>query len=191
MKVPQQFYKPMSPEQKSRRQQFEDLNTFITARHGWIVSPPSDATLRIECLLDSMLPDDLRRAGYDLTEAGEGQPILPRAMVERFVIGADGERKPVTTGSTRPVQTVSHASIVAVKRYSLALADQDGLQRTIRWAASPSVCFQPDSVAKVLRRHATNFPLNDETSANRRSICPQADYGSHGWVDRLLITPST
>jgi hypothetical protein len=143
MKVPQQFYKPMTPEQKSRRQRFEDLNAFVTARHGFIVSPPGDSTVRLECLLDSTLPDDLRRAGYDLTEAGEGERMLPCAMVETFVIGADGERKLVTAGSTRRVRTVSHAGIVAVKRYSLALADQDGLQRTIRWAASPSVCFQP------------------------------------------------
>jgi hypothetical protein len=71
------------------------------------------------------LPDDLRRAGYDLTETGEGQHILSGAIIERFVVGADGERKPVTAGSSRPVQTVSHAGIVAVKRYTLALDDRD------------------------------------------------------------------
>jgi hypothetical protein len=30
--------------------------------------------------------------------------------------------------------------------------------------------FAPDSVAKVPKRHATKFPLNDKTSGNRRSM---------------------
>jgi hypothetical protein len=46
----------------------------------------------MECLPNSALPDDLRRAGYGLTEEGEGQRILACAILERFIVGADGER---------------------------------------------------------------------------------------------------
>jgi hypothetical protein len=104
------------------------MNEFVTARGGWITSLPGDVTVRLACSPLSSLPDDLRRAGYDLTETGEGQRILSGAIIERFVVGADGERKPVTAGSSRPVQTVSHAGIVAVKRYTLALDDRDELE---------------------------------------------------------------
>jgi hypothetical protein len=85
----------------------------IRCRSAW------NTEVRLECLPDSTLPGDLRRAGYDLTETGEGQRILPCAIIEKFVIGADGERKPVAAGSTRPIaSTVTHAGICKVKRYA-------------------------------------------------------------------------
>ena len=95
------------------------MNEFVTARGGWITSLPGDVTVRLACSPISSLPDDLRRAGYDLTETNEGQRILPCAIIEKFVIGADGERKPVAAGSTRPIaSTVTHAGICKVKRYA-------------------------------------------------------------------------
>jgi hypothetical protein len=51
------------------------MNEFVTARGGWITSLPGDVTVRLACSPISSLPDDLRRAGYDLTETGEGQRI--------------------------------------------------------------------------------------------------------------------
>jgi hypothetical protein len=54
------------------------MNEFVTARGGWITSLPGDVTVRLACSPLSSLPDDLRRAGYDLTETGEGQRILFR-----------------------------------------------------------------------------------------------------------------
>jgi hypothetical protein len=67
----------------------------------------------------STLPDELRKTGYDVTEIGEGERILPTAIVERFVLRADGELEPLIAGSTRPIaSTVTHAGICKVKRYA-------------------------------------------------------------------------
>jgi hypothetical protein len=49
-------------------------------------------------------PDDVRKLGYDVTEIGEGERILATAIVERFVIRADGELEPVTEGSTKQIR---------------------------------------------------------------------------------------
>lgn len=50
---------------------------------------------------------------------GEGERILPTAIVERFVLRADGELEPLIAGSTRPIaSTVTHAGICKVKRYA-------------------------------------------------------------------------
>jgi hypothetical protein len=57
---------------------------------------------------NSKLPDELRGLGYDVTEIGAGERILPTAIEQWFVTGLDGELKPLTSGSTRPVaQTVT------------------------------------------------------------------------------------
>jgi hypothetical protein len=48
--------------------------------------------------------------------------ILPAAIVEKFVAGADGVIEPLTTGSTQPVAlTATHAGIFKVQRYSFDL----------------------------------------------------------------------
>ncbi|WP_197033789.1 hypothetical protein [Bradyrhizobium sp. URHD0069] len=57
-----------------------------------------------------MLPDELRKLGYDVSEIGEGERIVPTAIVEKFVTGADGTFVALTEGLTRPVaSTVTHA----------------------------------------------------------------------------------
>jgi hypothetical protein len=44
---------------------------------------------------------------------GEGERILPTAIIEKFVTRADGELEPLTEGSTRAItSTVTHAGIV-------------------------------------------------------------------------------
>jgi hypothetical protein len=46
----------------------------------------------------------------DVAETGNGERILPAAIVERFVAGAGGAFEPLTEGGTRPVAlTVTHA----------------------------------------------------------------------------------
>ena len=68
---------------------------------------------------DSSLPDELRKLGYDVEPAGEGERILPSAIVERFVACADGEMVPLTAGSSRAVAlTVTHAGICTMTRYA-------------------------------------------------------------------------
>jgi hypothetical protein len=69
------------------------------------------------------LPDDLRKLGYNVTEMGEGERMLAIAIVERFVLRADGELEPLIAGSTRPVaSTVTHAGICKVKRYGFEIS---------------------------------------------------------------------
>jgi hypothetical protein len=45
---------------------------------------------------ESTLPAELRQLGYDVTEIGETERILPAAIVEQFTIGARGELEPAT-----------------------------------------------------------------------------------------------
>jgi hypothetical protein len=91
----------------------------VRSRNGWITSVPGDVDVTIECLPGSSLPDELRKAGYIVTEAGEGERILHSAIVERFTTGADGALEPLIAGSTRPIALVAtHAGKAKVQRYS-------------------------------------------------------------------------
>jgi hypothetical protein len=57
-----------------------------------------------------------------VTEIGEGERILPTAIVERFVCRADGALEALTEGSTRPIaSTVAHAGIVRILKYSFSM----------------------------------------------------------------------
>jgi len=47
--------------------------------------------MRFEALPGSTLPDQLREAGYDVTEIGTTQRILSHAVEDKFVIGTGGE----------------------------------------------------------------------------------------------------
>jgi len=49
--------------------------------------------------------------------------ILPTAIREQLVVGADGALEPLTAVSPRPVAlTVRHAGIVRVKRWAFSMA---------------------------------------------------------------------
>jgi hypothetical protein len=88
----------------------------ITA-FGVVVRKPGAVEVTLDCLPGSALPEELRKLGYDVTETGEGERILPAAIVERFVRRADGELEPLTPGSTAVVaETRAHAGIVTVRR---------------------------------------------------------------------------
>jgi hypothetical protein len=56
--------------------------------------------MTMECLPGSTLSEELRKHGYNVTETGEGERILPGAIIEKLVVGADGALEPLTTGST-------------------------------------------------------------------------------------------
>jgi hypothetical protein len=110
---------PRSPQIDTIKEKFAALNDFVTARHGWLTSIPGDPEVTMECLPGSSLPDDLRGLGHQVREAGDGERILPAAIVERFTRRTDGELEPLTVGSTKPVaETRTHAGIIKVKRYS-------------------------------------------------------------------------
>jgi hypothetical protein len=68
------------------------------------------------------VPDQLRDAGYDVTEIGQTQRMLPHAMVEELVTHADGSFGPVTEGSTMLVtRRVTHAGLATVVQYDLRM----------------------------------------------------------------------
>jgi hypothetical protein len=68
------------------------------------------------------LPDELQARGHDLVATGDGERILPTAIIERLCIGADGEVESVTLGSTRAVaQVLTHAGICKVNRFAFGL----------------------------------------------------------------------
>ncbi len=113
MRPGQQFYKPMSSDQRTAHEKFVALNRFVTARNGWIVNPPGDKIMRLECLPSSTLPSCLAALGYEVIPTGEGQRMLATAITERFTRTSSGAFEPMTENSTKPVAaTVTHAGII-------------------------------------------------------------------------------
>jgi hypothetical protein len=80
------------------------------------------------------LPEELRARGYEVTATGEGERVVPTAIVERFITGVDGMLVALTEGSTRPVtSTVTRAGIIRVQRFAFDMHDEClllGEQRT-------------------------------------------------------------
>ncbi|MBR1298543.1 hypothetical protein [Bradyrhizobium sp. AUGA SZCCT0042] len=115
---------PRQPEVDKLKEQFEALNAYVTERAGWMTSIPGDPDMRFESLPGSTLPDELRAAGYEVTEIGTTQRILPHAVEQRFVVGAGGELELATAGSTRPIShVVSHAGVVITTVFDLLVPD--------------------------------------------------------------------
>ena len=70
----------------------------------------------------SPLTGSLRTLGYEVGYVGDGERILPAAIVERFTRRTDGELELLTVGSTMPVaETRHHAGIVKVRRYAFEM----------------------------------------------------------------------
>jgi hypothetical protein len=116
--VRQLIHSPRNPDMDAAKAKFEAINEFVHARGGWVTSVPGATKVTVECLPDAALPDDLRAAGYDVREIGDGERILAHRIVEQFVRRADGKLEPLTANSTKPVvETRTHAGIVKVKRY--------------------------------------------------------------------------
>jgi hypothetical protein len=118
----QLYHSPRNPEMDKINSRFAALNEYVTVRRGWITGVPGAVDVTIEVLPGSTLPDELRKAGYDVCQIEDGQRILPAAITERFARRADGELEPVTEGSTRPIaETRTHAGIVKVKRWAFSM----------------------------------------------------------------------
>ena len=80
---------------------------------------PGAAEVELHTLPGSPLPAEITKLGYEVTQIGETERILPGVIVEKFTRRTDGELEPLTEGSTRRVAlTVSHAGIVRVERHS-------------------------------------------------------------------------
>ncbi|WP_315806583.1 MULTISPECIES: hypothetical protein [unclassified Bradyrhizobium] len=108
---------------RTLQERFAALNDWINAQGGaWLTSVPGEPHVRMECLPWSPVPERLGDLGYHLRPDGDGERILPIAIVERFGRAADGTLVPITVGSTLPaVHEVAHAGIVGVRRYSFLL----------------------------------------------------------------------
>jgi hypothetical protein len=69
-----------------------------------------------------MLPADLRELGYYVREVGEGERILPNAIVQRLTLTSSGAFEEMIEGSTKAVAQVRHhAGIATVKRYQFVI----------------------------------------------------------------------
>jgi len=107
----------------SRKELFAGINAFVRKHgDGWLTSIPGEREVRMECMPESSLPDELRKLGYRLEPGGETERILPHAITTQIVSDVDGVLTPLTEGSSgRPVITSTHAGIVTVQRYSFTL----------------------------------------------------------------------
>lgn len=135
MRDPESFYVPMyarpvTPDRKplktqvtpNRKELFAALNEFVTKRGAWLTSIPGDKEVRMECLPDSTLPDELRKLGYTVESDGETERILPHAITTQVVSAADGVLTPLTEGSSgRPVITITSAGICRVLKFTFTL----------------------------------------------------------------------
>ncbi len=116
----ERFYRPKTAQQQTAHEKFQRLNRFVTEHGGWITSPPGEKVIRIETLPGSTLPGDLAELGYRLLPTGEGERILPTAIVHRFSMRPDGTAELLTEGSTKVVcRTVTHAGIIVVQRFDV------------------------------------------------------------------------
>jgi len=121
----QRFFHPHKPDEKlqSRKDRFDALNRYVSARNGWIVSVPGQARVVMECIEESALPDELRELGYNVTAISsdpkkpdpdgwfyKSDRILPHAITTMVI----------TEGSTAPIR-VTHAGIVPMKRFAFSL----------------------------------------------------------------------
>jgi hypothetical protein len=97
---------------ESRKQKFDQINRFITARGGWVVSVPRDSEVRFETLPGSKLVRDVQDQfpEYEIFPDGTGEKILPAGITETYL----------TEGSTVP-QVRHHAGITRVLRFAFDL----------------------------------------------------------------------
>ncbi|AWM07623.1 hypothetical protein [Bradyrhizobium symbiodeficiens] len=92
---------------RDRKEGFDEINALVTAKGGWVTSIPGAPEVHFECLPGATLPEELREAGHEVSETGEGERILPGAIIEAVLI----------EGSTVPI-AVRHAGIVRVLCFS-------------------------------------------------------------------------
>ncbi|MGJ4928614.1 hypothetical protein ACQR1I_14185 [Bradyrhizobium sp. HKCCYLS2038] len=111
-------YIPMGvAEKKSRLERFAELNRWVTARGGWIVSVPGANLVVVECLPDSSLINELKDCGYEVAVVGGGERIIPDNTVQTFGLTSGGGLGQLLPGSTRAVGlTIVHAGIARTVR---------------------------------------------------------------------------
>jgi hypothetical protein len=75
---------PSKPKSLSREQQklWTHLNEFIREGGGWIISLPTTLQIRLETILGSSLPEDLKEAGYNIHHIGRHERLMPSTITE-------------------------------------------------------------------------------------------------------------
>ena len=79
----------------------------------------------VDALPDSVIPAELRAAGYDVQpdDPPEGQRILAAAITQKLTLTSCGVFEEMTEGSTKTVAEVRrHAGIVRVLRHGFTIA---------------------------------------------------------------------
>jgi hypothetical protein len=94
-----------------RKDLFDGINKFVTARSGWLTSVPGAKTVTMDVLPFSTLPEQLTEKGYQLELEGNGTRVIAHAVTEAVV----------TEGSTKPAYRVTHAGIVSVVKFKFSL----------------------------------------------------------------------
>jgi hypothetical protein len=95
-----------------RKERFEELNKLAQAcGDAWLTSICGDVEVMVECLPGSTMPERLQALDYRLRPDGEGERIIPHAIVET-ILAEDGKK---------PIRKVTHAGITRVQRYSFLL----------------------------------------------------------------------
>jgi len=115
---------PFQPRWKARdlKERFARLHAFVTERQGWIVSVPGAEMVTIEVLPGSILPNELRDAGYALEAVGSGERILASAITEKLTLTSCGVFEPLTPDSTKAVAEIRrHEGIVKVRRFTFTM----------------------------------------------------------------------
>jgi hypothetical protein len=95
-----------------RKDLFDRINKFVTARSGWLTSVPGAKTVTLDVLPFSTLPEQLIEKGYVLENDGNGERLIPHAITETVLV----------EGSTMLAYRTTHAGVVAVDRFKFSLA---------------------------------------------------------------------
>jgi hypothetical protein len=120
------YFRPRSSPAEAlakRKKLFAAINQLAQKKgDAWLISVPGAPMVEMHCLETSTLPDQLRQAGYDLTDAGVGERLLANAIETRLTLTSSGGYELMTEGSTKPVASiVRHAGIVPVKRFTFSI----------------------------------------------------------------------
>jgi hypothetical protein len=60
-----------------QRDLWQKLNAYVFEEGGWITSRPDSSPIRVECPIDSVLPQLLRDAGYEVASIGTAERLMP------------------------------------------------------------------------------------------------------------------
>jgi hypothetical protein len=98
----------------ARHKRFDDVNAYISAHGGWVVSIPGARDIAFQALPGSSLPDALRKLGWRVERTGESQRILARAVSQKFELSSSGAFVPFVDGSSKPVSLITTGAGLAI-----------------------------------------------------------------------------